>query len=303
METIHLTINAIRNIDHGTIEIPLENGVYALVGNNGCGKSTVLVCLAQLISRHHLSILKPEDYTKDSYVEFEYQNKKDRWTEKQEWWTSNIYPNSIGFNGLYEGSLFYGTRFNDSRVIDNLLADGKIESGDIVDSDGYVKDKLSYILHGDYNHYRNLRRIRNKNITSQLGISNTPYFNSARKNLISQYRMSSGECLLTSLLHFIYNAIVRRSLPRDKTILMLIDEIELALHPIAVSRLLELLNELTREHKNLVVILTSHSPEVIRKIKPSNLYKVNNNNGIISLESNCYPSYLIRDVYSHDGFD
>jgi hypothetical protein len=115
--------------------------------------------------------------------------------------------------------------------------------------------------------------------------------------------MSSGECLLVSLLHFIYNSIVRKSLPVSKKILVLIDEIELALHPIAVSRLIDLLDELTKTHANLTVILTSHSPEVIRKIKPANLYKVQNNSGKLSIESNCYPSYLIRDVYQHDGFD
>src|SRR5690606_17582815 len=101
--------------------------------------------------------------------------------------------------------------------------------------------------------------------------------------------MSSGECLLISLLHFVYNAIVRKSLPVKEKVLVLIDEIELALHPIAVTRLLDLLNELGRNHPNLVVLLTSHSPEVIRKIKPANLFKVNNANGDLSIESNCYP--------------
>jgi len=115
--------------------------------------------------------------------------------------------------------------------------------------------------------------------------------------------MSSGECLLISLLHFIYNSIIRKSLPTDQKVLVLIDKIELALHPIAVSRLIDLLEELANLHKNLTVILTSHSPEVIRKIKPANLYKVTNHKGTLAVESNCYPSYLIRDVYQHDGFD
>lgn len=298
-----MTMSSIRHIENAKVEVPLESGVYAFVGNNGCGKSTLLLSLAQLISRHHLSILKKEDYNGDSYIQFDYEGKSDKWTEKRGWWTSNIYPKSIRFNGLYEGSLFYGTRFNDSRVIDNLLATGKIKEDDIVDSDSYVKQKLSFILHGDNSHYSGLMRIRNKHITSELGLSNAPYFNRVRGNLISQYRMSSGECLLISLLHFLYNSIVRKSLPIHKKVLVLIDEIELALHPIAVSRLIDLLNELVKGNSNLVVMLTTHSPEVIRKIKPSNLFKVNNENGSISIENNCYPSYLIRDVYSHDGFD
>lgn len=162
---------------------------------------------------------------------------------------------------------------------------------------------MSFILHGNYENYKNLKRIRNRRITKNLGLKNAPYFNEVNGALISQYRMSSGECMLISLLHFVYNSIVRRSLSKDQKILVLIDEIELALHPIAVNRLLDLLSELTTESPNLVVILTTHSPEVIRKLKPSNLLKIENEAGIISLQSHCYPSYLIRDVYSHDGYD
>ncbi|HCN36941.1 MAG TPA: hypothetical protein DIS94_04425, partial [Bacteroidetes bacterium] len=241
----------------------------------------------------------------DSEVRFQLNDKIDTWTVNplDGWWKSSLFPNTIRLNGLYEGSLFYGTRFNDSRRIDQLLQQGKLRASDIVTADEYVIKKLSYILHGDYNHYLSLKRVRNKFITEKLAVSNTPYFIEVRGNLISQYRMSSGECLLVSLLHFLYNSIVRKSLPTKQKILVLIDEIELALHPIAVSRLIELLDELISNHSNLTVILTSHSPEVIRKIKPSNLYKVNNRLGHVTLESNCYPSYLIRDVYDHDGFD
>jgi ABC-type phosphate transport system ATPase subunit len=304
MDSINLKISNIRHIKSADIELPLEKGVYGIVGTNGCGKSTVLLALAQITSKHHLSILQTEDYNSDSFIEFDYNGQIDKWYSKSgNFWQCSSHPNSTQFNGMYEGSLFYGTRFNDSRTIDNLLASGKIKRTDIVDSDDYVIKQMSFILHGNYANYSGLKRIKNKNITKNLGLSNAPYFNEVNSNLISQYRMSSGECLLISLLHFVYNSIVRKSLPKEKKILVLIDEIELALHPIAVSRLLDLLNELTKENNNLVVILTSHSPEVIRKLRPSNLLKINNNNGVVSVELNCYPSYLIRDVYSHDGFD
>lgn len=187
-----------------------------------------------------------------------------------------------------------------------MLATSQIHDEDIVAADDYVKDNLSYILHGNYNFYRMLKRIRNKQIAANLELENTPYFQEYRGKLISQYRMSSGECLLVSLLHFIYNAIVRRSLSQDKPIIMLIDEIELALHPIAVVRLLDLLRELIEQHHNLVVILSSHSPEVIRTIQPNNLFQIElskREEGLVEVNTPCYPSYAIRDVYMHDGFD
>lgn len=305
METLRIKINKIKNIVAADFELPIESGVYSLVGTNGCGKSSILLTVAQLISKHYLGTLKKEDYQEDSKVTYTLGGITDNWAvnKRNGTWRSDIYPRVLKLNGLYEGSLFYGTRFNDSRRIDEYFESGKLDASEIVPADNYVIEKLSYILHGDFEHYKTLHRVKNKYITQKINVSNTPYFIKVNDKLISQYRMSSGECLLVSLLHFIYNSIVRKSLPINKKILVLIDEIELALHPIAVSRLIDLLDELTVEHSNLTTILTSHSPEVIRKIKPANLYKVTNNMGVLTIESNCYPSYLIRDVYQHDGFD
>lgn len=119
--------------------------------------------------------------------------------------------------------------------------------------------------------------------------------------------MSSGECLMLSLLHFIYYSIVLRSLDPKQPVLMLIDEVEVALHPIAISRFLDLLADLVNERKNLVIYITSHSPEVIRKMKPRNIFKIELNKvsseNSLDIINPCYPSYAIRDVFIHDGFD
>ena len=59
MSNLIMTIHNIKDIYHGTVEIPIENGIYAFVGNNGTGKSTIMSCLAQLLSRHNLRELRP----------------------------------------------------------------------------------------------------------------------------------------------------------------------------------------------------------------------------------------------------
>lgn len=300
MEDLKLSVKNIKNILDASFEFPLEKSILLIVGNNGCGKSTIMQALSQAISRYPLKNLKDNDYDDTSQVTISLGNKTDIWEGSKKWYLPNVL---INLNGMYEGSLFYGVRFNDSRIVDRLISDGRISATDIVDADEYIKEKLSYILHGTLKHYPNLKRIRNKNISKKLGLESTPYFNSINEKLISQYRMSSGECLLISLLHFVYNAIVRRSLPRNELILVLIDEIELALHPIAVSRFLDLITELVVSSENLMVILSSHSPEVIRKVKPKCMYKIENNSGIINIVNPCFPSYVIRDVYKHEGFD
>ncbi|MHB0929641.1 MAG: ATP-dependent nuclease [Candidatus Nanopelagicales bacterium] len=300
MDTLKISISQIKNIKTGVFEFPLENSLNLIVGSNGSGKSTFLLSLSQAILAGSLKTLKSEDYSSSSIVEIEIDGVKDCWKGDNDWYLKNI---NIKLNGMYEGSLFYGTRFNDSKKIDEILHKGLVSDSDIVDADDYIKQKASYILHGVDGRYPNLKRIKNRYISAELGFTNTPYFNFVNSKLISQYRMSSGECLLISLLHFIYNAIVRRSLPTDKIILVLVDEIELALHPIAVSRFIDLMQGLVEENRNLMVILTSHSPEVIQKIKPKNIYKIENNEGIINVVNPGFPSYVIRDVYRHDGFD
>lgn len=300
MENLKIVVKGIKNISTAEFEFPLEKSLNLIVGANGSGKSTVLLALSQAIAKSPLKSLQSDDYTQASSVEITINGTTDLWEGKDNWFLKKV---NISLNGMYEGSLFYGTRFNDSRTVDSLLRSGQIKTEDIFDADDYIKEKLSFILHGDHSHYKSLKKIRNKHISNKLGLDNTPYFNSVNGNLISQYRMSSGECLLISLLHFVYNAIVRRSLPQHETILVLIDEIELALHPIAVSRFIDLMNELVKSSQKLMVILTSHSPEVIRKIQPKNIYKIENNSGVISVVNPGFPSYVIRDVYKHDGFD
>lgn len=303
VETIEIGIKNIKNIMEAQIELPLESGVYCLVGNNGCGKSTLLLIASLLTSKYGLNILESEDYSTNSFITFGFKSQIDKWEYVNGRWIVDTYPHNLRFNGMYEGSLFYGTRFDDSRVVDNLIRSSAILESEIVDSDDYIIKKMSFILHGNYSYYQGLQRIRNRNIAKRHKLTNVPYFLSVNGNPISQYRMSSGECLLISLLHFVYNSIIRRSLPQNEKILVLIDEIELALHPIAVSRLLDLLNELHKDNGNLVVILTSHSPEVIRKIPPNNIYLIQNDSGVVNLINPCFPSYVIRDVYKHDGFD
>lgn len=298
MDTLLVQIHNIKNIKEAKIELPFDNGIYTIVGTNGCGKSTLMLCMAQLLSNKQLSRLTISDTKNDSFVRFEADGKWCLWNRDSslEW---NCTGDLSKYNGLYEGSLFYGTRFEDSTNIEQLIAFGQITENELADADDYVKDQMSFILHGDLTHYRSLKRLKNKSVAQQLNIKNRPYFIEVEGHLVSQYRMSSGECLLVSLLHFLYNSIVRRSLPDNKKILVLIDELELALHPVAVLRLIEFLKQLVQGHSNLIVYLSSHSPEVIKTMHPSDLFKINNDKGLLTVESNCYPSYLIRDLYSN----
>jgi len=312
---LKIKINNVKNIRTADIELPIEGGLYSLVGGNGCGKSTLMLIMSVLLSSKRFNMLQHEDYDEDSTIDIgvvtdeseDFSNwyvKKRFDNEGVMWWCGSTPPH---YKGVYEGSLFYGARFRDSTIVDKLLRSNAIASDQIVEAFDYVKDNLSFILHGDYDHYRSMKKIRNKKTSEEFELSNLPYFMSTPKGaLLSQYRMSSGECLLISLLNYIYHALINQGMGNkvaDKTFFILIDEIELALHPIAISRLITYLNGLLTTYPKLCVYLTSHSPEVIRSLKPQNMFLINNVDGDLKLVNPCFPSYAIREIYRHDGFD
>lgn len=127
--------------------------------------------------------------------------------------------------------------------------------------------------------------------------------------------MSSGECLLISLFDFINN-VIRDKMTKEpefdeddslvlteEPTLLIIDEIEAALHPSSIKRLMEYFQQLAEEY-NFMIIISSHSAEVIRQIKPQNLYNIESSSeGTMIVSNPCYPSYAIRDVYTHVGYD
>ena len=120
MGNLRVEIHHIKNINNGVLEFPIGHGIYCLAGSNGCGKSTVMSCLAQSVFSSSLNILNNEDFSQNSYVKFSYGTMETIWSYNfsQHNWKSNVLmPNRIHFNGMYEGSLFYGTRFNDSTLI------------------------------------------------------------------------------------------------------------------------------------------------------------------------------------------
>lgn len=70
MNNLRVEIHQIKNIKNGILEFPIEKGIYCIAGSNGCGKSTIMTCLAQTIFVSSLLKLKNEDFSYNSYVKF-----------------------------------------------------------------------------------------------------------------------------------------------------------------------------------------------------------------------------------------
>lgn len=98
------------------------------------------------------------------------------------------------------------------------------------------------------------------------------------------------------------NVVIACSEISEKVRLILIDEIELALHPSAIMRLVDFLQKLSSEY-NLAIYFSSHSIELLRQIKPEHLFHLQKELSDITIINPCYPSYATRDIYQHSGYD
>ena len=306
MSELHLSINKLKNIVSCDIEFPLDRGLYAIVGENGCGKSTIMQAMSVLVKPSSIKSFRDADYSNDSYIEIEIDNQIDKWYIENGQWVlplqKNGYPfRNNKFHGFYEGSIFYGSRFDDYNIVDSFLSDSSFSSN-IRLADSFVTETLSFILHGDKNHYRELYKIRSKQISLNNGFKGIPYFLKCGDKYISQYNMSSGESMLISLIDFINNLTVRNRYVSQKPLLFLIDEAELALHPAAIDRLVAFFGDLVKK-VNMVVIFSTHSTEIINRIAPSNIFMIDNIDGVINTLNPCYPNYAIRNLYVPNGYD
>lgn len=114
--------------------------------------------------------------------------------------------------------------------------------------------------------------------------------------------MSTGENLLITIL----NSINLRNNDRaslTKPCVMFLDEIELALHPSSLKRLVAFLKEMSEQY-NYAIYFSTHSIELIGGIKPDSIFFLERHaDGSVEILNPCYPAYATRILYDHAGYD
>jgi len=302
-EYLQVKMKSLRSIKEVEFELNLEPGLYAITGRNACGKSTVMAGLASIfykdIAKRYFfnatdtnTILgfKLED---DSLV---IKPEKPRWIYKSS-------KNKLKLNGFYEGSIIHGNRFRDANTR-ALFEATKVKEESLLAADEFVFKNLGLILHDNDKHYANkLYRYQVDYAKKAFKFKGSPYFvKMPTGKLISQFSLSTGENMLISVLHSIQYQL-RRSKDYREKYLVLLDEVELALHPSALNRLVIFLTELAKERK-LAVYFSTHSVELVRQINSENIYFLKRHlNDKVEVQNPCSPAYATRSIYIHDGYD
>lgn len=287
-----ILIKDIKNIGYMEFSIPSKPAVYVLTGNNGSGKTTLLTCLLR-IGNHRAF----QDYFNPGSSQLDSYNGEIVYSIDQE---------SVSYH--YAGSRWPPIPRSNSKILSAfgfsevrfLTATGRrlfiheqyINQSHYRPVEKSLKDDMNSILETDK--FSNMLYV-------QTGSSRGPGGGSQRwkrayvikinrNTYYSEKNFSLGEIIILNTLLAI------RDVPEQS--MLLIDELEIALHPRAQLRLLRYL-EKKAEEKHLTIMLSTHSSSLIKSSK-NLIYLENKGNGNIRISTNCYPAIVLREIAIED---
>lgn len=301
---LQIEVKNVRSLDNFSLALPFKSGLHAIAGENGIGKSTIFSCLSKFVYQGSLRSYFRADGNASSRITYKFNNLTNSWIKQSHWKRDDSGDSEILIDGFYEGSLIFGSRFVDAHS-SKLGKSHNISLTDLVCADDFVVKNLGRILRNNENHYSSLMKIKTKKKAEEQGFNGNPYFIERNGRWVSQLFMSSGELLLIGLLHFINERIElkKRKGITDQLSLILVDEIELALHPSAQHRLANFLKSIAQV-SNFCIYFATHSVQIINTLKPEDIFYINRSiNNIIDVVNPCYPAYATRSLYSNDGYD
>lgn len=295
---LQISIKNVKSIKELSLNIPLENGLYAVTGENATGKSTIAMCAASLFyhfdTQQYLGRL-----TDSSSISFELTGQKQVCTYKS---NGNVTKQGhINIKGFFEGSLIYGNRFRNTsfNTVKKLNA---ILDSDIEPADNFIRENLGLLLCNDKTFYHDLFWLK-RGLHNKYHLGGTAFFYMRDGLRIHQAHMSTGENLLLSILHSLKMRIDDRG---DKTTpcVIFLDEIELALHASSLRRLVIFLKDIANKY-NMAIYFFTHSIELIRDIIPEHIFYIQKFvDGSIEVLNPCYPAFATKNLYdSNLGYD
>ena len=281
-----IKIKNIKGIVDLSYSLPASSGVYLLTGANGTGKTTLLSALNRMGNNQAFA----QDFSTEQTIPGQhsveytigglsvtYQRKDKRWVPIPK--TQSKLINKYKYHQTYYLTAT-GLRLYQQSTI-NL---GKTK----YDVPEDITNSLNEIFRT--NRFSQLKYIKVKNKRGRqkkLHRDNKLY---VLRNLLgrwySELSFSLGERMVLNALDYISD------IPRQS--MLLIDEIELALHPIAQVLFYNYL-EKKAEEKDIVIIISTHSATLIKRAKNIQ-YLEKDDEGHITMIDNIKSAYVLKDL-------
>ena len=299
-----IRIENFRHIKKLTFHIP-PPGVHLLTGANGSGKSTILGCLLRIGDSSAFQKQFPSaknnakldnaagssiTFHYDAHREVTYKFSDQRWAPHPRAQSKLLPTTKLGFTSV----LHIGA------TADRITpSPHDFEPKNIKDVEPEVVSAANTIL--ATSKFTGLKKINlttgNKNPAYLMTATKSPQISTGQKNkqkhqnknYITERHFSLGELCVLKLVLKLKNCPNRS--------LVLIDELELALHPQAQ---IQMLNHITKmaKSKELTVLFSTHSVSLINQVDRKNIIHLEHNSatGEIDVVNGCFPTYVIGAI-------
>ena len=304
-----IQIHNVKNIEDLEITLTTTPGIYAITGENGTGKSTLLACATFTFNRFTDLTNFLGAPQKNAYIKYNYSGASTKLNEKNGRWKQEAKIASVirkvfgnPLRGFLEGSISFGNRFktvafSDFPSYDYLAQYAREEAPE------FVKEGMGLILQNDTHYYDDLTFSRAVEIH---GSKKDVYFYTREGQEVDQFHMSTGENLLASVLGALHSK-NKRQQKENYPCMIYFDEIEFGLHPAALKRLVNYFKTISQQY-NYAIYFSTHSLEIINEISDENIYYLRKKDksltkAKIEVVTPCAPAYATNMIYNHHGFD
>lgn len=264
-------------------------GLHIITGTNGSGKTTLFTCISRICNSNAYRLGFPaksnENYDLFSgKIIYQFNNQEVSYSRRENGeWRPNVKNSTVLQSFRYPQIVNITTK--DKRVFSQENITPRRRGSDvwlnqqlntILDTDKF--SQMIKITTGDLRRGRGAERDRRSNIAYAIPLGNNKYY--------TERNFSFGEIVLVNMLFDIQNV------PNGS--LILIDELELAIHPSSQIRLIQCLRNLAQE-RGLTILISTHSASIIKSQK--NVIFLNTQpDGNVEIVYNCPPAKAIGAI-------
>lgn len=285
-----IKIENLKNIKNLEFQIP-TSGVHILTSVNGSGKTTLLTCLERLVNpyafqRHFKTSSNNQfDNFQSAKIIYSHNGSSVTYKYKNTNWSPTPKKGSVVLKSMGFGQVVYLASSGERFYVQNQ----ELDTSKIIFAPQFFKDGMNEIF--QTTKFNELRRVKlsgkgRGNSRRNFGFLLPTTSQGGQSRYFTERNFSLGEILMLNALSELVNV--------SNNALVLIDEVELALHPRVQVRLLNYLQRIATQ-KSLTIIISTHSSSLI-KAAPKLIYLERKPNGIVEIEYNCYPAIALQNV-------